>query len=188
MDGERRPALLIVDMISDFAFPDGRRLYRNTLPAAKKIAVLKKRLETGGVPAIYVNDNFNKWHDSFATTIESVERSSEAGREMVDILRPTERDYYVLKPDRSGFYETPLGVLLDALKITNLVITGVTTDICVLFTANDAYMRGFGVAVPADCCAAVRETWHTQALDLMKRTVEADVRRSMSIARGFTKT
>lgn len=163
-------------MISDFDFPDGRRLFASALPAAKKIASLKKRLAASDIPVIYVNDNFNKWHDSFATTIESVQRSSAAGRQIVDILQPGELDYYVLKPDRSGFYETPLGVLLEVLRVTDLIITGVTTDICVLFTANDAYMRGFKVVVPSDCCAAVRETWHEQALDLMKRTVEADVR------------
>lgn len=167
----RTSALLIVDMINDFRFESGDRLFENALPAAKAIASLK---ESSSVPFIFVNDNFKKWHDSFASTIESVEKSSEQGREIVSVLRPRKDDYYILKPHRSGFYKTPLRLLLESIGVTDLIITGVTTDICVLITASDAQMRGFRVRVPRNCCAAVRDEYHEQALDLLARNADAD--------------
>jgi nicotinamidase-related amidase len=174
----RKPALLIVDMITDFCFPDGCELFKRALPVARRIARLRDRLHAAGVPVIYVNDNFEKWHDSFATTIGSVEKSSAEGKEIVAILRPSPDDYYILKPDRSGFYKTPLDVLLTDLEVNELIITGVTTDICVLFTANDAYMRGYRVVVPSDCAASTRDAYHKQALEMLKRNAYADTRLS----------
>ena len=61
-----------------------------------------------------------------------------------------EDDYFVLKPKHSGFYASSLDVLLKNLGAKKLIITGFAADICVLFTANDAYMRDFEVIVPAD--------------------------------------
>ena len=69
-----------------------------------------------------------------------------------------------------------MSVLLQSLRVSTLVICGVTTDICVLFTAHDAYMRGFRVFVPNDCCAAIELDHHTQALDLIERVADAPIR------------
>ena len=96
-------------------------------------------------------------------------------------IRPAENDLYVLKPQRSGFYETPLAVLLESMEISSLILAGVTTDICVLFTAHDAYMRGFSLAVPSDCTAAVEKHYKDHALELIERVTEADVRPSTEL-------
>ncbi len=66
-------------------------------------------------------------------------------------MRPTARYYFVLKPRHSGFYDTTLDTLLSALRIRRVIVTGIAGNICVLFTANDAYMRGLRVYAPADC-------------------------------------
>jgi len=72
-------------------------------------------------------------------------------------------------------------LLLSSLGIKKLIITGITTDICVLFTANDAYMRGFELYVPADCVAAVRDE-HTKAtLQFIERVLKASTKRSDKI-------
>jgi nicotinamidase-related amidase len=60
----------------------------------------------------------------------------------------------VLKPKHSGFYATTLDVLLEYLKVDTLILTGIAANICVLFTANDAYMRDYQLFVPADCVAS----------------------------------
>lgn len=91
---------------------------------------------------------------------------------------PLSDDYHVLKPQRSGFFSTPLDVLLATLKVSELILTGVTTDICILFTAHDAYMRGFRVIVPPDCTAAVTTQQHREAMALLQRLTEADTRLS----------
>ena len=60
-------------------------------------------------------------------------------------------------------------------NVRSLVLVGFARDICVLFTANDAYMRGFDVLVPADCTASERGADNTHALDQMARLLKADV-------------
>jgi nicotinamidase-related amidase len=169
-----RTALLIVDMISDFEFDDGDKLCKAAIPAARKIAQLKQRAEGVGLPIIYVNDNYGKWQDDFARQVERIIGEKTRGHTIAELLRPAAEDYYVLKPQRSGFYETPLEVLLSGLGVGRLIITGVTTDICVLFTAHDAYMRGFKLSVPADCTAAVTTSHHRSALTLLKRAADTD--------------
>lgn len=167
-------AVLIVDMINDFRHEDGAQLFRRVLPVAHRIKALKERAKSASIPVIYVNDNFQNWHDTFASTIKHVEESSDEGRQIVRLLRPQQEDYYVLKPHRSGFYKTPLGVLLDELDINELVITGATTDMCVLSTAHDAQMRKYKLHVPSDTTTAIKDQHRDQALDLMARVLEAD--------------
>jgi nicotinamidase-related amidase len=174
-------ALLIVDMINAFDYEDGAELFENAVPAAEAIAELKRKCVQGEVPAIYVNDNFHKWHNSFASTIDAVEEASTEGRRMVSLLRPNKEDYYVLKPHRSGFYKTPLGLLLSELEVSRVILTGVTTDMCILHTGQDAYIRGFELVVPGDCTAALRQEYHSQSLEILKRTGNADTRDSAEI-------
>jgi nicotinamidase-related amidase len=69
-------------------------------------------------------------------------------------LRPTRRDYFVLKPKHSAFYGTTLDILLNALRIRRVILTGIAGNICVLFTANDAHMRELRIYAPADCIAS----------------------------------
>ena len=165
-------ALLVVDMISDFEFEGGHQLSVQALTAAENVRELKKRAKEHCAPVVYVNDNYGRWNEDFRTMAERIRSGSERGRRITEILAPEENDLYILKPQRSGFYETPLSVLLQSLRVKNLVICGVTTDICVLFTAHDAYMRGFRVFVPEDCCAAVEMEHHTEALNLLKRVTD----------------
>jgi nicotinamidase-related amidase len=178
----RSTALILLDLITDFEFEDGDTLLRRTLPAARNIAVLKERAKKAGVPAIYVNDNFGKWQEDFKTMAEHFKRPKAKGREVVDLLRPEPDDYYVLKPHRSAFYSTSLELLLRDLKAKRLIITGITADICVLFTANDAYMRGFELHIPADCVAAVKPAYSKQAMQFIERVLKADVRRSRELS------
>jgi nicotinamidase-related amidase len=79
-----------------------------------------------------------------------------------------------LKPRHSGF-RTGLEVLLERLETRTVVVTGFAIDICVLFTATDAYMRGFDVVVPRDCVAAERGPDHDHALLHMKRLLKAEI-------------
>ena len=174
-------ALLIVDMISDFEFHDGEKLCPHALAAAENIRDLKRRAKDHCVPVIYVNDNYGHWEEDFRSFAERIGSGSDRGRRITELLAPDENDLYILKPQRSGFYETPLSVLLQSLKVANLIICGVTTDMCVLFTAHDAYMRGFQVYVPADCSAAVEVKFHTDALELLERVAEARIGSSREI-------
>ena len=71
-------------------------------------------------------------------------------------MRPDRRDYFILKPKHSAFFSTPLELLLEHLGARTLILTGLLADSCILFTAQDAHLRGYRVVVPSDCVAAPR--------------------------------
>jgi nicotinamidase-related amidase len=166
-------ALLLIDVINHFEFPRGEDLLCCSFPIAAKIAALKRKARAAGVPVIYVNDNFGRWRSSHKELLEHCLTEGVPGKPFVEQLAPDEEDYFVLKPKHSGFYQTPLEVLLKHLGTERLVITGVSTNSCVLFTANDAYMRDLEVVVPPDCVAACSSTEHCSALEEMKTMLKA---------------
>ena len=98
------------------------------------------------------------------------------GEAVVRLLQPEAEDYFVLKPKHYGFFSTTLDILLRYLQAQTLIITGLATDICVFFTANDAYMRDFKIVVPSDCVAAEDNGRTEHALQLMQRVLKADIR------------
>jgi nicotinamidase-related amidase len=161
-------ALLLIDVINDFEFPRGEELFGCALHIAPRIAALKRKAAAAGVPVIYVNDNFGRWRSSRAALLEHCLQEGVRGKPFVQQLRPAEDDYFVLKPKHSGFYQTPLELLLKHLGSQVLVIAGVSTNSCVLFTANDAYMRDLDVVVPPDCVAACTQSEHHSALEEMR--------------------
>ena len=174
-------ALLLIDVINDLAFDGGEELRRQALPMAHAINALKARAKAAGIPVIYVNDNFGHWQDDFQTVFEYCTRPGVPGRETTALLQSEKDDYFVIKPRHSGFYQTSLDLLLKYLKVRTLILTGMAADMCVLFTANDAYLREFEVVVPADCCAAESEAYRSQALELIERVLKADITPSLEL-------
>jgi nicotinamidase-related amidase len=166
--------LLLVDVINDFAFPEAPLLLRYALPAARRIAWLKAKCRQRQIPAIYVNDNFGRWRSDFKNQVERCTAEDSTGAPVARMLIPAEDDYFVLKPKHSGFYASSLDVLLTSLGARKLIITGFAADICVLFTANDAYMRDYEVTVPMDCIAAETISAKRTACAQMKRYLRAD--------------
>lgn len=149
-----RTALLIIDMINPLDFPEGKKLLRHANPVAKNILTLKTKLKRKKIPAIYVNDHFGNWRSSWEEVYERCSASENIGAGLSRALKPEEDDYFVLKPMHSGFYSSNLEILLKDLKIKKLILTGMAGNICVLFTANDAYMRGYELHVPSNCIAS----------------------------------
>jgi nicotinamidase-related amidase len=174
-------ALLLIDIINDLAFPEGKALRKQALPMAKKIAALKRRAKEAGIPSIYVNDNFGRWQSDFQTLLRHCLDEDVCGQPIATLLQPEAEDYFVLKPKHSGFYATTLALLLQALGVHTLILTGMAGNICVLFTANDAYMRGYRLIVPADCVASQTVRENTSALHLMQTVLKADIRPSTAL-------
>jgi nicotinamidase-related amidase len=109
---------------------------------------------------------------------------SDRGRPLVERLRPQDDDYFVLKPKHSGSFSTALDSLLAYLDVKTLILTGLTANNCVLFTANDAYMRDFHLVIPRDCVASVTDEENTAALDQMAKILKADTRASTELDLG----
>jgi nicotinamidase-related amidase len=164
-------ALILIDVINDMEFNSGEALLRNALPAAKKLAQLKRRAKDAGVPAIYVNDNFGKWRSDFRQQLGHVLEDGVRGEPVAKLLRPDEDDYFVLKAKHSGFYHTQLDLLIDYLQVRTVVLAGFATDMCVLFTASDAYLRDLEIIVPPDCSASASIEHHEKALEHMSRVL-----------------
>lgn len=174
-------ALLLIDLINDFEFPRGKELFAQALPIAGRVAALKKRTTALGIPAIYVNDNFGRWQSKFDEIVKHCLEDDVRGRPIVEQLLPGRCDYFVLKPKHSGFYQTPLEILLKHLGATRLILTGVSTNSCVLFTANDAYMRDMELVVPQDCVAACNAQEHHFAMEQMNNMLKADTSLSTEV-------
>ena len=172
-------ALLIVDVINDFDFPEANQLARFVPELSRRLAQLKAHAKKHKIPVVYVNDNFGRWQSDVRALIDRCRRGK--GRLLVERLSPGGDDYFVLKPKHSGFFSSTLETLLRYLRARRLVITGIAGNFCVLFTANDAYMRDFELVIPSDCVVSNTKRENDEALRLMKRYLKADTRPSSRI-------
>lgn len=166
-------ALLIIDVINDLEFDGGENLLKFALPMSNRLAKLKQHFCEARLPVIYANDNFGRWKSDFRFQVAHCLNSHVRGQPIVEKLKPDDEDFFVLKPKHSAFFATTLDVLLQHLQIKRLVITGMATDICVLFTGNDAYMRDYQVIVPRDCVAANTQEQSNAALQLLQRVLNS---------------
>lgn len=173
--------LLLIDVINDLEFEGGEALLAQALPMAERLAVLKHRLHAAGVPAVYVNDNFGRWRSDFRALLAHCLHDGVRGKPLAELLAPGPDDYFVLKPKHSGFFSTTLDTLLAYLKARTLVITGLTADNCVLFTASDAYLRDFHLVVPPDCVTSIEPAHTRQALEHMRRVLKAELTPSAAL-------
>ena len=174
-------ALLLVDVINPMDFPEADQFLRHALPASERLADLKRRAQDGGIPIVYANDNFGRWRSDLSAVVERCRQPGCKGASVVERLHPGQDDYFVLKPKHSAFFSTTLDMLLRYLGTRTLVLGGFATDICVLFTANDAYMRDLRLVVPADGVASNETRDRDTTLALMRRVLKADTPRAAEI-------
>jgi len=174
-------ALLLIDVINDLEFEGAEQLLRHALPMARRLARLKARARRAGVPAIYVNDNFGRWQSDFRRVVDHCLEDGVRGEPIVKLLQPEDDDYFVLKPKHSAFFATTLDTLLSYLGAKTLIITGIAGNICILFSANDAYMRDFNLIVPSDCVASNTAEENRHALRQMKKVLKADTTASTKL-------
>jgi nicotinamidase-related amidase len=168
-------ALVLVDVVNHFEFPDGDKILKNASPVAPRLACLKKKAREANIPVIYVNDNFGQWRSDAGKLLAHCLRSECAGKPFVEAIQPDERDYSVLKPMHSAFYQTPLHLLLHHLGVSSIVLAGLATNSCILCTAHDANMRDFRVTVVSDCCAARTAREHKEAIENIREMAGARV-------------
>jgi len=167
-------ALLLIDVINDLAFDGSAALVAQAQAMAGSLARLKRRAATAGIPAIYINDNFGQWRSDFRRTVAHCTSRSSPGHRVSRRLRPRATDYFVLKPKHSGFYDTTLDTLLETLHIRRVILTGIAGNICVLFTANDAYMREYKIFAPADCIVSNTAVENDHALRQIKTVLKGN--------------
>ncbi|MBT1073250.1 isochorismatase family cysteine hydrolase [Pelotalea chapellei] len=145
------------------------------------MAQLKGRAREAGFPVIYANDNFGRWKSDFRQVVRHCLDDGVRGKVVTEILRPEEDDYFVLKPKHSAFYASTLDTLLTYLGTRTVILTGIAGNICILFSANDAYMRDLNVVVPSDCVVSNTEEENRHALDQMAKILKADITSSTEL-------
>jgi nicotinamidase-related amidase len=182
-----RAAVLVLDLISDFDFPDGPRVRRTLAARAAAIRRLLAYARSKNVAVIYANDNLGPWRSDSRALIEHCTAPRRAGAALVRSLLPEPDDEIVLKPRHSAFYGTPLAALLDHHSIETLIIVGVSAESCVWMTACDAHTRGFALAVPRDTLAGASPRGLRSTLTSLREVLGARVpaaAASLRMARG----
>ena len=167
--------LAILDLISDFSFEGGDAIARAALPVARRIARLKARARNAGIPVVYINDALGRWRSDFPGMVRHCRREGGRGRRVVETIAPEPEDYCILKPKHSGFFATPLDAVLQLLGAKRLILTGVSSNQCVLFTANDAYVRDLELLIPHDCISARSRKDTRLALRHFRSVLDANV-------------
>jgi nicotinamidase-related amidase len=175
-------ALLLIDVINPLDFDGAEDLLGAALALAEPMVRMRVAADEAGVPVIYVNDNQNQWHSQATRLTDAMIEEDRPGRPLAEALRPREQDFFVIKPQFSGFYATNLPVLLPRLGVTRLILAGFAADICVLFTAADAHMREYDLWVPADLVAGENGKRTGWALDIMRNSMSAETRPTSELA------
>jgi nicotinamidase-related amidase len=168
-----RQALLVLDMISEFDFPEWQKVLKAAARIAPAIGRLQQRARNAGAPVIYVNDTRGDWESDQTAFINRCKAEHARGRAVVEIVCPRPEDYFIFKPRHSGFYSTPLQTLLELKSIEELILTGITSHQCVLFTAIDGYVRDYRIVVPSDCIGAPAPAQTRHALFILKQATRA---------------
>jgi nicotinamidase-related amidase len=165
-----RSALIVVDMINAYDFPDAEKVAAS---AEQAVPVIKDLIEDADGPVIYVNDNFGHWRSNRDELVDEALNSDH--RHLVEPIAPDDAALFVVKARHSIFYQTPLEYLLSQEGVERLVLTGQVTEQCILYSALDAYIRHLEVRVPPDAVAHIYENLADAALTMMERNMSADL-------------
>lgn len=170
-----RAAVLALDLISDFDFPDAPAVLRALTPRIEPIRRLLIAARRQGAPIIYANDNIGPWRSDAPAVIRHCLAAHRPGAALVRAVAPEQMDYIVLKPRHSAFYGTALQALLEELRIDTLLIIGISAESCVWMTACDAHTRGFRLVIPADTLAGVSAPALRRTLTSLREVLGARV-------------
>lgn len=148
-----RSAVLIVDMLNEFledggvmVLPEGRRLYE----PIRRLLDLAHQKE---IPVFWLNQMLHPKDKLFEKRVVHCLEGT-WGAEIVEALPVGTDDVIIPKRRYSGFFQTDLDLHLRERGVTQVVICGVVTNICVRSTVNDAFFLGYEVVVPEECVAA----------------------------------
>ncbi len=184
----RKPALLIIDVVNHFDFPQGTALGRNARGIARRILALRERFDRRGRPVVYINDNWTQWQGGFDDLVAGCIEAGGDSAHLARLLAPAKQHFHVLKPKHSAFVQSALPTLLEQQESDAVVITGLATDSCVLATALDAHMMGYPIWVPSDCTAAIDATRKRGALTLLRHNTQASTLSSAKVQGLFPET
>jgi ureidoacrylate peracid hydrolase len=186
-----RCAVVVVDLQNDFCAPDGA-LGRTGMAIEPLHAVidhvnqLTRTLRVLGAKVVFLRSVYTDANGRFrapAMAAQAHRRWNGRGL-MVPFLREGHRgselhpevethtgDTIVRKHSYDGFFRSRLGPVLRAASARHVIVAGITTDICVLFTSQEAFQRGYDVLIAQDCVAAYDAARHRAALHVLSHAI-----------------
>jgi nicotinamidase-related amidase len=166
-------ATIVIDMLNPYDHDDGDALAEQVRERLDAIRALIEATPRAGAELIYVNDNY----DDFAATSTDLAEQALAGRhpDVVEPILPPDGCPFVEKVRHSAFYESSLNHLLHVKEIKTLVLAGQVTEQCILYTALDAYIRGFDLRVARDAVVPLDRELGDAALRMMERNMSAQL-------------
>jgi nicotinamidase-related amidase len=172
-----RRALLVVDMLVDFVEPDGELRVPDNEKILPRVMAEVSRARQRGDPIIFLCDAHAVDDPEFAQWPPHAIKGTR-GAQVVAALAPDPDDPIVEKTTLSGFYGSRLEEVLRERAVDTVRLTGCVTNICVLFVAFEAAVRGFRLEVVEDAVAALDPEDHAFALRQMKQVLGAKTVRS----------
>jgi nicotinamidase-related amidase len=167
-------ALLVIDMLNPYDHEDADPLAEAARGRVPVIADLVERArDDADTLTVYVNDNEDRWE---ADRRDVIARALDGKHpELVEPIVPHERVPFILKGRHSIFYETALHHLLRINDVKRVVMAGQVTEQCILYSALDAYIRGYEIEVPREGVVPIDERLGDAALQMMERNMHADI-------------
>jgi nicotinamidase-related amidase len=166
-------ALIVTDMLNTYEHEDADKLVRSVEESLPAMQELIGRAAGEDVLTVYVNDNYGAWRSSRQELVDA----GICGRygHLVKPIAPPDGALFVVKARHSIFYQTPLEYLLSQEDVGRIVLIGQVTEQCILYSALDAYIRHFDVAVPRNAVAHIHEHLADASIDLMQLNMDADI-------------
>jgi nicotinamidase-related amidase len=165
-----RLATLVIDMLNPYDHEDAEVLADE---AESRIGPLRELIEAtrshSDAELVYVNDNYG----DFTATSKDLGENAMGGRrpELIEPILPPKGTLFLQKVRHSAFYNSALDHLLNEREIGTVVLAGQVTEQCILYTALDAYIRGFDVRVANDAVVPIDPELGEAALKMMERNM-----------------
>jgi nicotinamidase-related amidase len=166
-------ATVVIDMLNPYDHEDGEALAEQVAGRIETVQGLIRATLDSDATLVYVNDNY----DDFTATSDDLVRKALDGKhpELIEPIVPPDEALFIEKVRHSAFYESALNHLLHVNEIERLVLAGQVTEQCILYSALDAYIRGFDIVVARDAVVPLDDELGDAALRMMERNMSADI-------------
>jgi nicotinamidase-related amidase len=160
-------------MLNTYEHEDAEPLQDSVREMLGSLSSLIAEARERDISVVYVNDNYQDWTAGRRELVDNA--LAGAAPDLVEPIIPPDEAPFVVKARHSAFYSTQLEYMLRQIGVERIVLTGQVTEQCILYSALDAYVRHFEVAVVPDAVAHIDPELGRAALRMMESNMRAHV-------------